>query len=116
MKTFIFVTVGTLSLLVANMPAQTITGKAAFADYSQQKPGVSRKITAADLPEPNPSESVDNGARVIARPDGVLPIAPTGFEVTLYAGGDGGPTPAPDGHYSERLGMHRRRAHSNSPD
>ena len=84
--------------------AQTITGKAAFADYSQQKPGVSRRITAGDLPEPQPSEAVDNGAKVIARPDDVLPQAPRGFQVTLYAGGDGGPTPAPDGHFSERLG------------
>jgi hypothetical protein len=31
---------------------QTITGQAAFADYTQQKPGVRRKITLADLPEP----------------------------------------------------------------
>jgi hypothetical protein len=61
---------------VAALSAQTITGTAAFADYSQQRPGVSRKITAADLPAPNPSESVDNGAKVIARPEGVLPIAP----------------------------------------
>ena len=83
---------------------QTVTGPAAFADYSQQKPGVFRKLTVADLPEPNPSEAVDNGAKVVARPEGVLPLAPEGFQVTLYAGGDGGPTPAPDGHFSERLG------------
>ncbi len=88
----------------ALLPAQTITGPAAFADYSQQKPGVSRRITVADLPEPNPAESVDNGAKVVARPEGVFPIAPAGFAVTIYAGGDGGPTPAPDGHFSERLG------------
>ena len=28
---------------------EVITGKAAFADYTQQKPGVRRKITLADL-------------------------------------------------------------------
>ena len=39
---------------------QTITGQAAFAGYDQQKPGVRRKITVADLPEPDPAESVDN--------------------------------------------------------
>jgi glucose/arabinose dehydrogenase len=94
----------TLIVSVAPLSAQTITGKAAFAGYSQQKPGVSRQITVADLPEPNPSEAVDNGAKVIARPEGMLPLAPAGFKVTIYAGGDGGPTPAPDGHYSERLG------------
>ncbi len=98
-----------LTLFVLALPAvayaqQTVTGPGAFADWSQQKPGVSRKLTVADLPEPNAAESIDNGARVIARPEGVLPIAPEGFKVTLYAGGDGGPTPAPDGHFSERLG------------
>ena len=77
---------------------------AIFADYSEQKPGLKHTIKVADLPEPNSAESVDNGARVIARPAGMLPLAPPGFTVTLYAGGDGGPTPAPDGHFSERLG------------
>ena len=93
-----------LSFAAASLAAQTITGPAAFADVSQQKPGISRRITAADLPAPDPSEAVDNGARVVARPEGALPLAPPGFQVTLYAGGDGGPTPAPDGHFSERLG------------
>src|SRR3984885_5828914 len=67
---------------------QTITGQAAFADYTQQKPGVRRKITVADLPEPNPSESVDNGPTVVQRPETEWPIAPAGFQVQLYAGGD----------------------------
>jgi glucose/arabinose dehydrogenase len=67
---------------------QTITGQAAFADYTQQKPGVRRKITVADLPEPNPSESVDNGPNLVQRPEGAWPIAPAGFKVQLYAGGD----------------------------
>jgi glucose/arabinose dehydrogenase len=67
---------------------KTITGQAAFADYTQQKPGVRRKITVADLPEPNPSESVDNGPNLVQRPEGAWPIAPAGFKVQLYAGGD----------------------------
>jgi len=67
---------------------QTITGQAAFAGYAQQKPGVRRKITVADLPEPNPSESVDNGPNLVQRPEGAWPIAPAGFTVQLYAGGD----------------------------
>ena len=67
---------------------QTITGQAAFADYTQQKPGVRRKITVADLPEPNPSESVDNGPTLVQRPASAWPIAPPGFTVQLYAGGD----------------------------
>src|ERR1700691_3113359 len=67
---------------------QTVTGQAAFAGYDQQKPGVRRKITVADLPEPNPSESVDNGPTVVPRPQNAWPLAPAGFKVQLYAGGD----------------------------
>src|SRR5207249_1668031 len=46
------------------------------------------KITVADLPEPKPSESVDNGPTLVQRPEGAWPIAPAGFTVQLYAGGD----------------------------
>ena len=71
---------------------QTITGQAAFADWNQQKPGVRRKLTVADLPEPKPDESVDNGPHLVPKPDNAWPIAPAGFKVTLYAGGDFAPT------------------------
>src|SRR5437868_5279926 len=64
-----------------------VTGKGAFADYREQKPGVCRKITVADLPEPNPSESVDNGPDVIARPSNAWPQALPGFKVELFARG-----------------------------
>lgn len=67
---------------------QVVTGPAAYADWSQQKPGVMRKITSADLPAPFATESVDNGPQVIARPKDAWPIAPAGFKVELYAGGD----------------------------
>ena len=65
----------------------TITGKAAFTDYTQEHPGVRRKITLADLPEPNPDESVDNGPSVVPRPEGAWPVAPKGFKVEMYAQG-----------------------------
>jgi glucose/arabinose dehydrogenase len=64
-----------------------ITGKAAFTDYTQEKPGVRRKITTADLPEPYATKGVDNGAPMVPRPDGAWPQAPAGFKVTLYASG-----------------------------
>jgi glucose/arabinose dehydrogenase len=67
---------------------QAITGPSAYADWSRQKPGVMRKITAADLPAPFASESVDNGPTVVSRPKDAWPIAPAGFKVELYAGGD----------------------------
>ncbi len=72
---------------LAAQTAPTLTGQAAFTDYSQEHPGVRRKITVADLPEPNPDESVDNGAPMIPRPEGAWPVAPPGFKVELYAEG-----------------------------
>ena len=74
----------TAVLLPAALPAQqTITGQAAFADWNQQQPGVRRKITLADLPEPKPEEAVNNTPHVIPRPADAWPTAPAGFKVTL---------------------------------
>jgi glucose/arabinose dehydrogenase len=62
-----------------------ITGKRAFADYTQQKPGTFRKITLADLPEPHASKSVDNGPDESSRPANAWPQTLPGFKVELYA-------------------------------
>jgi glucose/arabinose dehydrogenase len=71
-----------------NAPQKTtLTGQAAFTDYLHEAPGIRRHVTAADLPAPDPSESVDNGAHIVPRPDGALPVAPKGFKVELYATG-----------------------------
>ena len=79
-------------LFPAMTPAQEIlTGPSAFADWNQQQPGVRRKITVADLPDPKPEEAVDNTPHVIPRPADAWPIAPSGFKVKLYAGGDSAP-------------------------
>jgi glucose/arabinose dehydrogenase len=78
------------SVLPASLFAQSgnvITGQAAFTDYTQEHPGVIRKITLADLPEPKESESVDNGPSVVPRPEGAWPVAPAGFKVEMYAQG-----------------------------
>jgi len=81
----------------ADGPAQspTLTGKSAFTDYSQEKPGVRRKLTVADLPEPFATPSVDNGPNgtrnMIPRPEAAWPQAPTGFKVEMYATGLGNP-------------------------
>jgi glucose/arabinose dehydrogenase len=66
---------------------QTITGNAAFADFSQQKPGVFRKITVADLPQPFATKAVDNGPDVASRPPDAWPQVLPGFKVELYASG-----------------------------
>ena len=75
----------------ADTAKATVTGKAAFADWNQQQPGTRRKITLADLPQPNPEEAVNNTPHVIPRPADAWPVAPAGFKVTLYAGGDSAP-------------------------
>lgn len=74
--------------------APLLTGQAAFTDWNQQQPGVRHKITVADLPAPAPEQAVNNGPHLVARPDNAWPVAPPGFKVTLYAGGDFTPTAA----------------------
>jgi glucose/arabinose dehydrogenase len=70
---------------------QMLTGQSAFADWDQQQPGARRRITVADLPAPAPEQAVNNTPHLIARPADAQPIAPRGFKVTLYAGGDAAP-------------------------
>jgi glucose/arabinose dehydrogenase len=61
---------------------QVLTGQAAFTDYSQEKPGVIRKITVDDLPKP--TSGVDNGAEMVPRPEDAWPQTLPGFKVTQY--------------------------------
>ena len=78
------------ALVLSFLPAhsQTTNSESPFVDWNQQTPGVHHKVTVADLPAPAPSESVNNGPTLIAKPANAWPIAPPGFKVTLYAGGD----------------------------
>ena len=71
----------------AASPIKDPAPKAPFTDFRFEKPGTTRKITAADLPEPFASKSSSNGPSVVARPDDAWPIAPPGFKVGLYATG-----------------------------
>lgn len=64
-------------------PRDVITGKGAFVDAKDLKPGEFRKITVGDLPEP--TQGTPNFARPVPRPEGALPLAPPGFKVELYA-------------------------------
>ncbi len=66
-------------------PGELRTGQAAFGDWSTDAPGVRRRITVPDLPEPHATPSSDNGADMVPRPDGVFPQAPRGFKVELFA-------------------------------
>ena len=78
-----------LPLLVSNAAdiAPLRTGNAALGDWTTDAPGVRRKITAADLPPPNQSESADNGPHVVRRPDGAELHAPPGFKAEQIASG-----------------------------
>lgn len=82
-----------LGFALAEAQQPVATERAAFADWNQQQPGALRHITLADLPEPNPLEAVENGPFLVPRPDRAKPIAPAGFKVELYAGGDYKPAP-----------------------
>jgi glucose/arabinose dehydrogenase len=82
-----------LAYLLGGRPASAqhqhtvLTGQAAFTDAAHESPGIRRHLTVADLPAPAPQESVDNGPKIVPRPAGMLPIAPKGFKVELYATG-----------------------------
>ena len=68
-------------------PLRIRTGTSAFTDYRTQRPGVSRRITVADLPAPDATRSVDNGPRLVPRPAKAWPMVPPGFNVELFATG-----------------------------
>jgi glucose/arabinose dehydrogenase len=81
----------TLAATAALAQQPLLTGQSAFTDWNQQHPGVRHKITLADLPQPAPDQAVNNSPHLIPRPANAWPIAPAGFKVTLYAGGDSKP-------------------------
>ena len=66
--------------------ANLITGKSAFVDAKDLKPGTFRKITANDLPKPFETDSNRN-TKSASRPVGALPAAPDGFKVELFLDG-----------------------------
>ena len=75
---------------LGSLPAvaqQTLTGQDAFTDYTKEHPGVRRKVTAADLPQPYATESANNAAAIAPRPDGVWPQTLPGFKVEQFATG-----------------------------
>jgi glucose/arabinose dehydrogenase len=67
--------------------SHVITGTAAFTDYKNEHPGVVRKITVADLPEPFATQGVSNSPSLIAKPADAWPKTLPGFKVELYADG-----------------------------
>jgi glucose/arabinose dehydrogenase len=76
---------------LAPLPASSAAESAAppptppFTDYRYEAPGNVRKITVNDLPEPYATNSAANQADLVPRPPGVMPRAPAGFNVNLFA-------------------------------
>src|SRR5579871_5503898 len=79
----------------ANLPSAlaqtTVTGQAAFGDYTTDAPGKRRHITPGDLPKPFDTEAPRNQVKVVGKPnDGQLQV-PAGFEIKQFASGLQGP-------------------------
>jgi glucose/arabinose dehydrogenase len=68
-------------------PPGVLTGNAAFANYSSEKPGLWRKITPGDLPKPFATEAANNRAKIVPRPESAWPQALPGFKVELFKTG-----------------------------
>lgn len=77
----------TLGFGADKITSKVLTGESAFADYRTEHPGVFRKITVADLPQPYATKGVGNGPRVVPKPANAWPQAPPGFKVERYAEG-----------------------------
>jgi glucose/arabinose dehydrogenase len=63
------------------------TPTSVFSDFREEKPGVTHKITLADLPPPFETPAVSNSPMTRPRPEGALPQTPSGYAVKLYATG-----------------------------
>jgi glucose/arabinose dehydrogenase len=67
--------------------ADVLRGRAAFTDWSADRPGLRRHITPADLPAANLGGSYANAVRITRRAAGQTPSVPPGFAISLFAEG-----------------------------
>ena len=72
---------------LATTAAEFKSGKDAMGDWTDDEPGLRRKITIADLPEPYATDSTRNMPRPVKRPNNALLKAPAGFVVSEFATG-----------------------------
>jgi glucose/arabinose dehydrogenase len=75
----------------AEQDARLLQGRAAFTDWSADRPGLRRHIRPADLPAAELGASFSNGVRIVQRSASQKPVVPRGFEVSLVAEGLGEP-------------------------
>src|ERR1700722_2202826 len=71
----------------AQSPASVRMGKAAYGDWHSDAPGVTRKITPADLAAPLETPSAANRSKVVPRPPDAALKAPEGFMVEPFVTG-----------------------------
>jgi glucose/arabinose dehydrogenase len=77
-----------LGLIAVPAAAATLTGKDAYGDWKSDAPGVTRKITPADLPPPGAALTFALPQQV-ARPAGAALKLPPGFTISAFAKLDG---------------------------
>ena len=58
-----------------------------MGDWTGDAPGVRRKLTVADLPQPNASRSASNFLTIVSRPRDAQLHVPDGFKIEEYATG-----------------------------
>ena len=71
--------------------AMVAAGPVVYGDWRLDAPGVEHRILVQDLPPPGATPSVANHSNVVRRPSGMLPKAPPGFAVEVFAAGLEGP-------------------------
>jgi glucose/arabinose dehydrogenase len=82
-----FAVLGTIAQAASTQNPDVLTGAAAFGSWEESKPGVTRLIRPADLPEPYITKSVSNAPDPAAPPANAKPQVPNGFNVTEFASG-----------------------------
>jgi glucose/arabinose dehydrogenase len=68
-------------------PGDVLTGHDALGDWTTDAPGIRRRITIEDLAKPFETPSANNFPRTARRPEGAMPRAPKGFQVSEFATG-----------------------------
>src|SRR5215470_8552240 len=66
---------------------ELLEGRAAFTDWSADRPGLRRHIRPADMPAANLGASFSNGVRIAHRSASQKPVVPPGFEISLFVEG-----------------------------
>lgn len=73
------------SVIAKKPEAAVLTGQAAQGDWTTDGPGISRKVTLADLPAPYATESTKSHPDEIDPPEGASPKVPEGFQIQRFA-------------------------------